>query len=709
MATDAEKNQKILQTALERFQIIETKERKQRKLAVEDMKFVDTEDGQWTEDAIERRANRPRYTIDKISPAKDQLIGDQRQNRTQIKVRPVSGGADEKTAKIFNGLIRNIESQSNAENSYDSAYDEELTGGYGGWRVLTEFNDDDSFEQDIRLRPIMSAATSLWFDSSAEAYDKRDAKYGFLTKDISTEDFKSQYPNAIESDFTQGQFQSSLCESWYRDNVVRIAEYWVKTPITKTIALMSNGAVIHKEDEEKVLDELAAQNITIVKERKVKSHKVEMYKINGLEVLEGPNAWAGKYIPLVPVYGKISNIEGKTYVRGIVRKAKDPQRIYNYATSAAIEAAALTPKDPYWITPAQAIGHENALKTFNKKNQPFMMFNADPKNPGPPSRTGAPSVQTALLSQIQQAGMDVESTTGIHAPALGNAPQLLSEKSVLSQAEKGDRGAFVYQDNLAKSIQFTGDILIDLIPKIYDTPRMVRILDVSGKSEVVGINQEDLSEFNQPIVDEETGETVIVNDLSKGKYDIITETGPAFNTLRSEAAQQLIELSAASPVFADLTPDLIAKNLDLVDSEEFVKRLRKFAIQQGIAEPTEEEIEELGLNQPQAPDPTQTALTDNVNMQTAKIQADIENQDAKTQQILIDTQSQTIEAYEKLIKSFKEQQEAGIPFTPQDHRTRVNQIDIMQDAQGVIRDDEPNSEEAADLARMAQEQQQPVQ
>jgi len=692
----------ILQEALTRFKIIEDKERDQRELAIEDMRFVDTEDGQWTEDAIERRAGRPRYTIDKISGAKDQLVGDQRQNRTQIKVRPISGGADEKLAKVYNGLIRNIESQSNAENSYDAAYDEELSGGYGGWRILTEFNDDDSFEQDIRIRPIMSAASSLWFDPSAEAYDKRDAKYAFLTKDIPIEDFESTYPNAAKIDFKQEYRQNHLCKSWFREKVVRIAEYWVKTPVMKTITLMSDGSVIHKEEEEAVLDELAEKGITIVKERKVKSFKVEMYKMNGSEILEGPKAFAGKYIPLIPVYGKISHIEGQTYVRGIVRKAKDPQRIYNYSTSAAIEAAALTPKDPYWVTPAQIVGHEEALRTFNKKNQPFMQFNPDPKNPGPPQRTGAPSVQAALIGQIQQAGMDIESTTQIFAPAMGNAPQLLSEKSVLSQAEKGDRGAYVYQDNLAKSIQYTGDILVDLIPKIYDTPRMVRILGIDGKSEIIGINQEDLNEFNQPIVDEQTGDTVIVNDLSKGKYDVVTETGPAFKTLRSESAQQLIELASASPVFEQLTPDLIAKNMDLVDGEEFVTRLRKYAIQQGIADPTEEEIEEMGLNVETPPDPTQVALTDNVNMQTEKIKADIENQDAKTQETLIKTQGEAVDAYNVLLTAFQKQVDLGIPLTDQQRTLLVTQGDIVADAQDITQEGEPNSEQRADLVQMQQ-------
>jgi len=341
-----------------------------------------------------------------------------------------------------------------------------------------------------------------------------------------------------------------------------------------------------------------------------------MYKLNGAEVLEGPSQWAGKHIPLVPVFGKVAVIEGKTYVRGLTRNAKDPQRIYNYSTSATIEAVALTPKDPIWITATQASGHEAQLRDFNVKNQPFMLFNADSKMPGPPARTGAPSVQQALMAQTAQAADDIHATTNMYPPALGNAPQLLSEKSVASQAAMGDRGSYIYNDNLAKSIQYTGDILTDLIPKIYDTPRMVRILGLDGKSEIVGINQEDLDDFNNPVMDEQTGEMVIVNDLSKGKYDVVVETGPAYNTMRQESAAQLIELSRDNPVFQQLGTDLLAKNLNVLGGEELTKRVRKLMIGQGIVEPNEEEIEDLGLNQPQQPDPQQTAITDNINMET---------------------------------------------------------------------------------------------
>ena len=209
--------------------------------------------------------------------SKRQVIGDQRQNRTDIKVRPVSGGADEDRAKILNGLIRNIESQSKANNAYDNAFDEGLTGGYGGYRIVTEFNDDDSFEQDIRIRPIASATTSLWFDPAAKEYDRRDAMWAFVSTDMPTPDFKEKFPEASLASFDQETFNNSACRSWFKGDTIRIAEYWVKKPITRKIGLLSDGRVIDLGEESKVLDELAASGVTVLKERSVKSFKVEMF------------------------------------------------------------------------------------------------------------------------------------------------------------------------------------------------------------------------------------------------------------------------------------------------------------------------------------------------------------------------------------------------------------------------------------------------
>ncbi len=660
--------QEIHKEALERFSNVSTAEKDQRTKAIEDAQFAHSEDGQWEEESIEKRKDRPRYTLNRVAGALDQVNGDQRQNRTQIKVRPKSGGTKD-IAKIKMGLSRGIENQSDATSIYDAAFDETITSGYGGWRVLTKFTEDDSFDQEIVLAPVKSAASSLYFDNSAEKYDKRDALWAFYIKDIPTDVFKLEFPDATVTDFSNPVYYTGNCTNWFRQDKIRIAEYWKVTLVDAEIGLMSDGRVINLTEEKAVIDELAAQAppITVLKKRMTKVRKVESFIMNGAEILKGPMEWAGKYIPLVPVYGRTYNIQGVEYIRGMVRLAKDPQRIYNYATSSAIEATALAPKDPIWITAKQALGQEAKLKSFNTTNSPFMIYNEDSDNPGPPKRTGAPAVQQALLQQVSQAATDIYAATGIQPPSLGINPEMQSGKAIIAQQKMGDRSTFVFSDNLHKSVKYTGDILDDLMPRIYDTQRVVTILNFDGTTEDVEINAEAIGEFNEVVKDEQTGETVIVNDLNSGKYETYIESGPAYNTLREESAQQLIDLTAASPRFEALAIDLIAKNLNILESEELTQRIRKQMINEGTVQPTAEEVQELGLNQEPQPDPEKEALLENVRVQTAKlmaqvenINADTDNKDAETIDTRLGAQNKAIDSYKKLMDAYKLQVEVGI-------------------------------------------------
>lgn len=672
----------IHKLAVKRFERIQEKERDQRKLSVEDRKFVDVEDGQWDDDATEKRKNRPRYTVDRISPIIDQVEGDQRQNRSTGKVTPLKDGATPEVAKLYQGIIRSIEGQSNAENIYDNAFDEKLKGGYGGWRIVTEYNDDDIFVQDIKLKPILSADTSLFFGPSKE-FDKSDAPYAFLISTTNKDDFVADNPGASTVGFDSDIYDDVSCRDWFDGDDMRIAEYWVKEPVTKHLGLLDDGRVIDLDEEKAVLDELKAQGHEVVRERKVKSHKVVMYKMNGGGIYGDKQEFSSKYIPLIPDYGKVSHIENKSHVRGMVRKGKDANRIYNYTTSANIETVALTPKDPYWYTPSQVEGYKDKYENFAVSNDPMMPYNNDPENPGPPRRTGAPSVQTALIEQTRQAALDVDASLGFFGPAKGDAPQLLSEKSVIAQSEKGDRGVFLYQDNHLKAIQYTYQILIDMIPRIYDTQRIVRILGEDGTVEMVEVNQKALDELNQPVIDQETGEQVIVNDLSVGKYEVKAESGPAFSTRRQETTQQLIDLSNASETFAELTPDLIAKNIDILESEEMHKRVRLKMIKAGLVEPTEEEIKEHNLGQPQKLSESEQALKDNVDMQTVELQSKIELNDEKAAGQKMQNVAIAVKAYRELAEAMKMQKESGVDFGVTEEQLMSAQegiIQIVQDA-----------------------------
>ena len=288
--------------------------------------------------------------------------------------------------------------------------------------------------------------------------------------------------------------------------------------------------------------------------------------------------------------------------------------------------------------------------------------------------------------------MDLYHVTGMQPPSLGANPELKSGKAIQAQERLGDRGSYIFTDNLEKSIEYTAEILIDLVPKIYDTERQVRIMAQDGETELVTINQE--------VFDEEARENVIVNDLTVGKYDTVVETGPAFATQRQESAQQIIDLIATSPSFEALAMDLVAKDLPILESKELTKRVRRQMIAQGLIDPTDDEVQELGLDQPQQPDPQQQAITENIQIQTEKLISDIESQDAKTLQTTVDTQNSTIKAYKDLIDAYKNQIETGIPFSRDDHNIRVKQQDIMQEAQQQI-DDGPNSEQAESIVAEA--------
>jgi hypothetical protein len=658
-------------TALKQYEATQDKERDSRDQAIEDMRFTNVVGAQ-SEDDFDKRADVYKGEINRVAGLVDQVTGGQRENRSSIKYIPTGDGVDNDTAEVKSGLARNIENLSDASTIYDQGFDETVTGGYGGWGLVTEY-EEDGFNQRIKLRGIRSAASSLYFDVNAVEYNKKDAKHAFLVTGVHPDLFASEYPNASIHDFPVQKYSNA---DWFSDDQVLCAEYWWKEPYKKTIALLSDGRVIDIKEEADVIDELAASGAEILKTRTVETHKVYMMKMNGAEWLSDPKEFPSKYIPLVPEYGRISHIENKTYIRGLIRFAKDAQRIYNYETSNQVQIGAEMMDDPVWVTAAQAKGYESQFNNYKTERPPVMLFNADPENPGPPSRTGAPSVQQGAMVRIKQAEMDIYATTNMYPPSLGLNVGLESGVALKHQDEKGDRGSYVFIDNHLKSIKYTGEIIEDMISRVYDTEQVVAILNIDGSVESVPINQMQKDSLGIPMIDTKTGKEVVVNDLT-AKFGTVVDVSPAFSTQKKESLDQLLELIAADDTFRQISTDLLAKNASVLESDELYKRSRKLMINQGIAEPTEEESEDLGLNQDQPVDPAQQALTDNLNMDTEKKMTEITLNDAKEAQTVADTQKKTIDGYEVLIKTIMTKTEAGIPLNQDD-------IKLMRDSQAMI-------------------------
>lgn len=534
-----------------------------REQAVEDIRFVNIPGSQWDEAQKKKRGKRPCYEFNLLRQHCRQIEGDQRQARPSIKVRAVEDD-DAEGAQLRQGLIRNIEGQSNADRAYDTAFQFAAEGGFGCWRIVTEYSSDDAWEQDIRIREVRDPF-AVWFDLAAVEYDRRDAMFAFYEENMSPEAFKAKYPDAIAVDFDGTKDYGD----WYKRDTVRVAEYWVKKPAKKTLLLLSDGRTVDADEVAPALDELEAQGITVVREREVQTHKVCMYVVSGAEVLSGPHDWPGKFIPLVPVYGDLVFMDGRDVYSGVVRHAKDAARLTNYTVTTAMEAVAKLPKNPYLVTPKmlEGTGVKGLWERAATEDPLFLPYTPDATAPGGrPVRESQPEFPAALVNLagvFQDLGKGV---TGIHDVSRGANPGNQSGKAILALQNKGDVANYNYQDNLGRSIRYTGEILLDLIPKVYDTERVVRILGVDGGEKFV--------EVNKPVMDQQTGQWVTVNDLSAGKYDVTVTTGPSYSTQRAEMLELMNGLFQSQPQAFPLFGDLFFKALDAPQAQEMAERAK---------------------------------------------------------------------------------------------------------------------------------------
>ncbi len=568
VATGQSKEKKQLLTDLRnRFSNCLEADDDQRRDAMEDMKFTNVPGHQWDDNMKKFRGDRPCYEFNKIRVTAKRIINNMRTNRPGFKVRPTEDG-DEEIARIFEGLIRNIWSVSNGDSVADYAAEYQVPAGYGAWRIVTDYADDDVFNQDIRVEAIPNPFC-LFSDPASKDPLKRDARYWILTDRIAREVYEERWPKADVVNFESHEFDDD--DNWDGDDdEVRIAEYWWKEPVTKEIWLLDDqkGTVIDSESDEAAAIEAQTPEL-IVKRRTVKTDKTMMCIASGSAILEGPVDWAGKMFPFVPLYGEYYIIDGATHWSGIARYARDAQQSYNFSRTAIAETIAMAPKSKFWATTKQAEGQIDNWEEADAKNYPFQLYNPDNQAPGPPSRMGPPDIPVALIQEVQLAAEEINMVTGIYQADLGSPNSATSGKQELVRQQAGHIATFNYEDNMVKAVQYTGEILMDLIPQIYDTQREIRILGLDGEA--------DYKRVNSFVPDQKNGEPIKINDLAAGKYDLISTSGPSFASNRAEASEFYQSLVSSSPQLFPVMGDVMLGAMDYPGAEEIADRLKAMA------------------------------------------------------------------------------------------------------------------------------------
>lgn len=567
-----EKSAEIAKEARERIEQSHEHDRENREEALKDLKFLSGD--QWPDEVRRERIadGRPMLTINKMPQFLRQITNTIRQSDLSIKVAPVDSTSDPTLADIYNGLLRQIQYQSSAKSVYAMSAEHQSACGVGWFRVVSRYCDDDSFDQEICVKPIDNPL-SVYDDPAARDVDRSDAMWRVITEIVPIETFKGRYPWAsIEEVPTLSERESSAF-FWSTAEDVRIAEYWRKVPVKRTLAMLADGAVVDITEFDKTL--LPVLNIT--KQRQVDGYEIEQYIVNGVEVLEGPVKWPGKYIPIVPVIGAEIPINGKQYRHGVVRFAREPQQLYNYNRTAAAESMALAPKAPYLVT-AEMIGpYKGQWDTANSKSRAYLLYKPDPNAPNArPMREHPPEMPSAYVQEASIASDDMKAVTGIYDASLGARSNEQSGIAIGRRQVQGDTANYHYQDNFQRALEYAGRVIVDLIPKIYDNERIIRILGDDDTEDYVPINAEIMSDMGQP---------VLMNDLSAAKFDIRVTIAPSQATKRMETANSLFEFAKAFPDAAPLIADLVAKNSDWPGSDEIAKRLRNMVPEAAMVDP----------------------------------------------------------------------------------------------------------------------------
>jgi hypothetical protein len=539
---------------------------------------------QWPADVLQTRGAvqgqtinaRPCLTINKLPQHVHQVTNEQRMNRPGIKVIPADDKADVDMADVFNGVIRHIEYISDADVAYDTACENQVSFGEGYIRLLTEYCDEDTFDQDIKIGRIRNSF-SVYMDPLIQDPTGADAKWCFVTEDLPKAEYERLYPDAapVSTLMSLGVGDQSISQ-WINENTIRIAEYFYIEYEKQTLNLYpGNQTAFTGTPEDKALRLMFGKPI---RTREADRKKVKWCKINGYEILE-EREWAGAYIPVVRVVGNEFEVDGRMYVSGLVRNAKDAQRMYNYWVSQEAEMLALAPKAPFIGYGGQFEGYEQQWKTANTNNWPYLEVNPDVTDGQGavlplPQRAQPPMASSGLLQAKAGAAEDIKSATGQYNASLGMTSNERSGKAILARQREGDIGTYHYVDNLARAIRHIGRQLVDLIPKIYDTERIARIIGEDGEPDTVKMNPMQ-DEPVKRIVDQEGNLIEKIYNPSVGKYDVRVITGPGYATKRQEALESMAQLLQGNPQLWQVAGDLFVKNMDWPGAQDLAKRFKK--------------------------------------------------------------------------------------------------------------------------------------
>jgi hypothetical protein len=487
-------------------------------------------------------------------------------------VHPVDSDADPEIAEVIQGAIKYIEYNSNADACYDTAVSHATIGGFGYFRLGTEYTDEASFDQEIKLRRVQNPFT-VYIDPWSVEPDGSDMNWCFVTELVSREEFEAMYPKAKATSaesLVVGAGDTAVI--WMSDDSIRVAEYYKVKVESATLVRTVDGQDVF-EDELQPGQEISVGSDGKPMSRKSEKRTVCWYKITGTDILEETEIPC-KWIPVFPVYGDEHVVNGRIRRNGMVRWARDPQRMYNFWMTSATEEVALRPKTPFVGAVGQFETAKKSWQQANRRSFPFLEYDpvtVDGNLAGAPQRQQMADVPTGVLAMAMHASDNIKATTGIFDASLGAKGNETSGRAITARQREGDTANMHFADNMARTLRHAGRCIVNMMPKVYDTPRIMRILGKDEKMDMVPVNQP----LPQPEMDDKGAIKTVLNDLTVGKYDVTIGVGPSYTTQRQEAVEAMMQLGQSYPTLYQVAGDKIVRSMDWPGADEIADRLEK--------------------------------------------------------------------------------------------------------------------------------------
>lgn len=584
-------DERIVEEARQRFHRCQEWEATARVRFIEDVKFAngDSDNGyQWPNDLQKARIDqdKPTLTINKTAQHNGIIINESKQNKAAGKVRPVGDGATFESAEILESLIRHTEYISNAQDAYDNGTVYQVEGGIGYWRIIADYEDEDSFDQELYIRPIRNSL-SVYLDPDINEKDGSDARFGFIFDDIPRDEFEIEHPE-FKNETPSPALEAE--DTWVNDKHVRVAEYYRKSQKKDTLlAYVDKDGTQHTARKSKLPPEIVEALLEDPKTQKrpIISDVVEWFKIAGDKIVDrrtGKDCWPGRYIPIMRIIGKETVIDGQLDRKGHTRALKDPQRMYNYNSSASVEYGALQTKAP-WTAPAAAIEEFTQIwENANTKNYSILPYNHmdDDGNPiPPPQRIAPPQGAQFYVEERNSCAQDMMMVSGQYQDSLGQQSNAVSGKAIGQRERQGDKATYHFIDNQAVAIRFTCKVLLDLYPHFYDTKRVKKILAEDGTEREITIDPQAKQAYEQKQQQENEVIAGIFNP-SIGKYDVQADVGPSYGTNRQEAFAAYSQMITQNPEIGHIIGDLALRYADFPGADEAAERLKRMVPPQAL-------------------------------------------------------------------------------------------------------------------------------